>query len=461
MKFALLAFALFATATSAPASILYVGPSHTFKQIQPAINAAQPGDTIIVSPGGYGAFVLNKGVDILGPGSNLASVSVSTPDKTPVVIQNIAFGEHAVVSGFKVHSANTGCQVYPFGGSSTACVPTIKIYNCQGRIGLSDVRAGKAGSSWGGGWDVLNISLASQVLLIDCAFIGESWSESVWSFSGPALRVEHSSVYIAFSTLIGGSGESVSSGTLSGLGPVGQAAIISTSSTLEVVHSDMRGGDGGKVSSPFLPDLYFSGQPAIQAVSTDMYISGGAGTSDEIKAGKSIGLNCQDGEASVEMAANSIGYFYDGHNIVGGDPPFPASFCPGALPGPIHIPVSGPNVFDLPDHAPTLRSDPLITSLGAQVTLKGTGEANAAMGVFWSPALTMPYSTQGIGGIGQLDMSSMHVLLSMQLDAAGVGQVALTVPLSTAFIGETIYLQALQLGQYAGLSNPWFATIRF
>ncbi len=50
----LVALALFLSASgSASAATLYVGPDETYSEIQPALNAASNGDTIIVRDGTY------------------------------------------------------------------------------------------------------------------------------------------------------------------------------------------------------------------------------------------------------------------------------------------------------------------------------------------------------------------------------------------------------------------------
>lgn len=65
------------------------GPGVDFTQIQTAIDAAAPGDTLLVMPGNYTGFSLRKGMRILGqpPASSCSPASSTSmtcpPDPRP------------------------------------------------------------------------------------------------------------------------------------------------------------------------------------------------------------------------------------------------------------------------------------------------------------------------------------------------------------------------------------------
>src|SRR5262245_3438747 len=87
-------------ASSAIAKTWYVGGSGAdFTEIQPAIDAAQDGDVILVRPGTYQPFTIEKGV-IVRASSTPFAVTVKSPDR--VLIQNIGPLRRAGVAGMSI-----------------------------------------------------------------------------------------------------------------------------------------------------------------------------------------------------------------------------------------------------------------------------------------------------------------------------------------------------------------------
>ena len=80
----LLALFLLGLASAAHAGVLAVGPGG-FSTIRSAIRAANPGDTILVTPGTYSSFVVDKPLRILGAGSQFVWVD-------DVIIRQIPLG---------------------------------------------------------------------------------------------------------------------------------------------------------------------------------------------------------------------------------------------------------------------------------------------------------------------------------------------------------------------------------
>ena len=112
--------ALFFLVTLTPGQvILRVGPGQAFTALQPAIDAAQPGDRILVEAGYYqGPIRVNKGVRITWP-SGTAIASGIHFDLIPA-------GQTATMSGASVTAPTVGLR------GATA----VQITHCAGLVSL-------------------------------------------------------------------------------------------------------------------------------------------------------------------------------------------------------------------------------------------------------------------------------------------------------------------------------------
>gem|GEM_PF-2173315 len=95
--------------------ILTVDPAHPaqFTTIQAAINAAFPGETVIVVPGVYHeSLILKNGVSVIGPGPALATIDgVGVPDIPTVSIRNLSQRlrfNGFTITGAAISTANRG-----------------------------------------------------------------------------------------------------------------------------------------------------------------------------------------------------------------------------------------------------------------------------------------------------------------------------------------------------------------
>src|SRR5262245_232238 len=62
------------------------GSGAQFTTIQAAVNAAQPGDRVLVMPGSYaGTVVIAQGIEVLGSGSGVTTISTSAGPNGVVV----------------------------------------------------------------------------------------------------------------------------------------------------------------------------------------------------------------------------------------------------------------------------------------------------------------------------------------------------------------------------------------
>ena len=181
-----------------------------FTEIQPAVDAAAPGDRILVRAGSYAGFRLGKGLAI-------EAATLVTVDS--VHIADLPAAQWARVSGLAS------------GGTVPGLPASVAVQRCAGPVLLADLTLGQG----------LRVESSSAVLLTRATLDG---APAVWSsFTGfPALDARQSRVVVQDATLRGGNGlagSPVQSPTPGG------AALASTDSALLVAHSVLQGGLGG------------------------------------------------------------------------------------------------------------------------------------------------------------------------------------------------------------------------
>src|SRR5688572_15695587 len=101
---------LAALMSTARAGVITVGPAGAHAAIQPAVDAALDGDTVLVAPGTYAGFTVD--------GKHLQVVAASSPVTVngTVVLRNVAAGGSATLAGF----------VFPF-LQLTTCAGSLRI----------------------------------------------------------------------------------------------------------------------------------------------------------------------------------------------------------------------------------------------------------------------------------------------------------------------------------------------
>ena len=105
------------TVPAAAQNVIRVGgPGGQFSDIRAAIQAAAPGDVVLVEPGTYPSFGLDRGITIVA----LGPVTLTTPVHYPTInFLSIAAGPRAVIAG-------------PFGGQFGILV--VNINGCVGHV---------------------------------------------------------------------------------------------------------------------------------------------------------------------------------------------------------------------------------------------------------------------------------------------------------------------------------------
>ena len=119
MKAVALLLALFAFAAPVRSQVHTVGPPGSgadFTTIQAAIDAASPGDTVLVSAGSFPGFSLSKPLLVVGAGSGATTLTSIYPFGTAVSVSGVPAGEVAAVSGMAFQPAafaflGTGLEV--------------------------------------------------------------------------------------------------------------------------------------------------------------------------------------------------------------------------------------------------------------------------------------------------------------------------------------------------------------
>ena len=105
------------------------GAGVAFTEIQPAVDAAAPGDVIIVRAGSYDGFkVLGKPLEILGEGKDQVTVGLD-PATLPVRIEGTPAGNGTALSGLRILGFGTA---------------PLEVRNNHGRVSLSGLHVGAA-----------------------------------------------------------------------------------------------------------------------------------------------------------------------------------------------------------------------------------------------------------------------------------------------------------------------------
>lgn len=213
LAFALLAAVpLLCAAQTTGQQVLVVDPTNpgAFSALQPAIDAAQPGDTVLVRAGTYGEATVSKALALLADGEQVSFDKLSIT-ATPL-------GSAVLVRGF--HS-----QV----ASPSAVERTVEIIGCQGDVWLQDCHL-----DWTQNYrPVTGLMVVRDSRAVTLTNL-QVRSTAFWA-GVPALQVEDSAVHVFDSSLH------------AGLSTDGHdaAGILAINSAVYLQNTTARGGDGG------------------------------------------------------------------------------------------------------------------------------------------------------------------------------------------------------------------------
>lgn len=319
--------ALFALAGAVRGDVIVVDAAGggAFTQIQPAVDAALEGDTILVKPGGYSGFTVDgKALTVIGDAGPVANVAGK------VWIRNLALGQTLTLARMIVQGGGTqllGGQAL----SLTDCAGAVRCVHCD--------FAGRDGSASADRAPAVELSQASDVAFAECALRGGygrsslTCSNDVVSSGGYGLLGNASASVAAYDCRLRG-GHGGNGGDQTGVG----GTALGVAGFMFAARCDIQGGHGGNTDCPAYgcPD---------------------------------------DGGGGFAISAGSIGWVFDGiiaGGAAGSAVGVPRTQCP-ADPGQAY-PLATPFVFSVPSVGFAL---PAVAREGTLVTVTFTGPVGA------------------------------------------------------------------------------------
>ncbi len=423
------------------------GGGGQFNDIQSAVNAASPGDTVLVVAGTYSPFVLDKALRVLGVDPGLVTVSVTAPGgifpppPPPAVVQvtGIPAGGFALLAGMRIEILTTyptyaACLGPPSGWPSSAAV---SVEGCAAPVVLSNLQLAPGHFFHG-----LTANLSTAVLLDHvsvaavhpvsgtsggfdtgvCVRAGIKASATNLSLNdssvlavvgSPALQLQGSSQsLVARTSLPGADGIDVGCGCCWWRGiDGGHGLLAANGATVRVAAGSpvtIRGGDGG----------YGFGGPGPFGFCCP---AGGGGHAVISSAGTVLlapGITLLPGLAGLGSSSAS---------------------CP-AFPGQS---INGSGVFTAPAPLPSLGVSPALSSPGGTITLevRGAPMSAFALGASGTPGfLPIPGS-----GPLLLDPAALVLVASGTLDATGTASISAAVPPDPLLSTGVLFLQPATL----------------
>jgi len=437
------------------------GGGCSFTDIQSAIDAASPGDTILVLPGSYPAFVLEKGLRILGVDPSLVTVSMTanppSPFSPPVLpatvrVNAIPAGQFALLAGMTIQVVTSPPLPYSSVFCSGNPVAALAVSNCAGAVTLSNLNLQPGHYSHGIRAEGNAAVLADHVQVSASQIVGSVFSPTCYyyfgSYSGEcpragvfsaatALSLNSSSVLGMTSSsalVVEGSSSSHVAGTdLTGADGTGFAAVC-IGGTLGLTTIGSRGGHGLEARN---------GAAVRVARGNGVAIEGGNGGTGYGGAScpciSGLGGNGVDASGSSVLLAPGLSIL---PGVNGG---FPAVCFPPPTPSPIN----GSVVTISPTPLPGLELTPVLSSPGGNTTFEVNGPSGAqfAVGVSLEPAFL---SIPGIGGPLLLDPASLFVAFSGTLSPSGSATIPIAIPPNPSLSEGVVFFQPAVVNATAG-----------
>lgn len=237
LRTALCTFSLALGASSARADVIVVGPGHVPSTIQPAIDAAQDDDVILVKDGTYPSFVVRKKSLTI-----VAEKGANPRIRGAIRVGGVSATRTVVISGFQTIGA------MPLTPSN---YQSLRVSNCSGLVLVQDCKLGGTGATSAPASEKASVLIenSQSVVLSHCDVAGtgsffDAQGEAIVGGDGIELR---GSVAAFFETnVVGGLGGYGYGGAASGFdGTTGGSGVLATNSMFFTSGSSLRGGQGG------------------------------------------------------------------------------------------------------------------------------------------------------------------------------------------------------------------------
>jgi hypothetical protein len=420
-----------------------VGPPGTgapFSTIGAAVDAASPGDRVIVRPGVYSEHVVvSKPIELIGSGSSMTvirSFPVNAPLPVlfpPLGITGIGAGQRAVVRGFRLEIPSF-VRIFQFPGAMAYAV------DCAGRIELADldIAAANLPMAGSGSSGLVLLRDCQQVLMDGVRALGAAMPMSnvspgyVDGFSG--LYVERSRVWVSRCELTGSSAGTRANGQSGEPG----SGLRAVSSEVQLARTRLVGAGGSAQTLP----LAESAGAGLDARGSSIAVHGGDGaTIVGADARETLFLHfflyCSGGQAIEVDATSTLALAPDVLLLPGA----PSANLPGGQP---IVAVPGASVSTLPERAPSLAFLPQIGPLGSTSTVQYQGAPGSIHARFLSFASGNALVLPGIEGALLLDLLSFFYVETVTLDALGQATSLAPIPADPLLAGLGLVEQTLQ-----------------
>lgn len=448
--------------TSALATDRTVGPPGSgaaFTTLQAAVDAATPGDRVIVLAGNYnGTLFVNKSIEIIGAGStvtSLRSYAAFFPGQIPppVRIADLPAGSRVRVAGLTFAT---------IGLMSTPITHLMQVDHCAGRVELSDLML------LGASLPPLPPGTVGGILYVrDCAQVVASGVHAGGSLyvyplatpggASPAhglagMLIERSSFWLMDGSADGNATRQPSTG----FGGDGGAGLAAIDSSVQIGRSVVRGAQSGGLQNA-VPGI---GGVGLDAVGGHILIHGASGNSvigatayEQSPAGW-VGLG-SSGAAIRLDATSSLTYAADVALVPGGG----TASIPAA---PQMVVAPGSTVLALGQRLPTTSITPPFALPGTTLTVVNSGQPGLdhirAVTLQTAPAFTFG----GVLGTLLVDLPTVVFWHIEPLGPSGVQTTLVQVPIDPSLGGIQVVEQAAQvLATGVAISPPVLITLGF
>ncbi|MBM3976553.1 MAG: hypothetical protein FJ299_06135 [Planctomycetes bacterium] len=415
----------------------FVGPGQPYAEIQPAIDAAQPGDRIFVAPGLYQPFDVAKALEIRGSGPGSTSVTGFFPGLYTKVL-NVPSGAIATLAGMSfIHSDPTAQTINPL----------VHVGANAGTVVLQDLQINVVGLAYPLIGPGLRVSNSQRVFVQRCqihGFIG-----SIFGGVGhPAIDAEQTALWISDSKLFAGN----ATGGPFTIGEVGAPALRFKQGQLHLARVIARGGTGeyGVLSQQPYPggagacienaSLVVTGGPTLVTGATNQLIGGKGTWNGNLNSSGGPGLELL-GTSSAQLALDAV--VQGGLDGLGVVPASPYTYSLTST------------VTQLAHRLPSIVLAPQSAGLGTTVALEFAGNPGALVVPVVSAGLGAPLALPGVAGSVHIDLASSSALSAVTIGANSLGSKSVGVPADAALIGAHAWFQTGELaGSTLRLSNP-------